>query len=173
MNTPVGSPAGQEPHRLDSPDYRAIGEALLAVEFYLEGSKLRLHSFPFPKGADGWMLTSLADEYNSSFNRLMEIDTDLQTAAADKDGMDWAEYRAAELGIGAMVGKWLRFCDGLFPVTNPTLSSVKRLHDNIREAKAILNPKSEMGGQIAVFRDEVIAAHQTGETVDVSEGLDT
>ncbi|SRR6266542_1206742 len=173
MSTPAGPPAEQEPQPPNSPVYRAIGEALLAVEFYLEGSKLRLHSYPFPKGADGWLLASLAEEYNSAFNRLMEIDTDLQAAAASEGGMDWAEYRAAELGIGALVDKWLRFCEGLFPVTEPTLPAVKRLHDNIREAKAMRNPKTGVGGQVAVFRDEAIAEHQAGKTVDVLEGLDT
>lgn len=171
MSMPIGPPTRQEPLPLDSPSYRAIGEALLAVDFYLEGSKHRLHSYPLLNGADGWMLASLAEEYNSTFNRLMEIDTDLQTA--DKDGMDWSEYRAAELGIGGMVAKWLRFCEGLFPVTNPILPAVKRLHDNIREAKAILNPKWELGGQMTTFRDEAIAAYHAGETVDLMEGLDT
>ena len=171
MSMPIGPATIQEPPPLESPIYRAIGEALLAVDFYLEGSKHRLHSLPFPKGADGWMLASLAEEYNTTFNRLMEIDTDLQTA--DKDGMDWSEYRAEELGIGGMVEKWLRFCEGLFPVTNPILPAIKRLHDNIREAKAILNPKWELGGQMTTFRDEAIAEHQAGETVDLLKGLDT
>ena len=119
------------------------------------------------------MLTSLAEEYNSAFNRLLEIDTDLQTAAVDKEELDWAEYRAAELGIGGMLAKWLRFCDRPFPVTDTILPAVKRLHDNIREAKAILNPKSKMSGQVTVFHDATIAAHQAGETVDLLEGLDS
>ena len=170
MSIPIRQHTEQELQPEVSPVYRVICEALLAVDFYLEGSKLRLHAFPFPKGADGWMLTTLAEEYNSTFNRLMEIDTDLQTANAENDGMDWSEYGAAELGIRGMVAKWLRFCEGLFPVTNPILPAVKCLHDNIREAKAILNPNWDFGGQMTTFRDEAIAARQAGETVDCLNG---
>jgi hypothetical protein len=173
MSNPADPIHEREQFPTESKAYRSIGDAMLAVDFYLEGCKLRLHSYQFPRGADGWLLSSLAEEYNSIFARLMEIDIDLHSAAASEDGMEWAEFRAAELASAALVDKWLRFCEGLFPVTVPTLPAVQRLHDNIREAKSMRNPKMEIGGKVATLSSEAIAEHQAGSTTDLLEGLDS
>jgi hypothetical protein len=171
MSTTLGPVNAQIMQPLASSREQNSSEALLTLQFYLEGTKQRLQSLSFPKNADGWLLDLLAQEFNSVFDRLMEIDTDYHISTTDQSELDVADFHAVETEIIAILDKWLTYCDGLFPVSEPSLPAVRRLHANIREAKAMRTPRSEIGGQILGYQNAAIQAHKAGDSADLLEGL--